>query len=484
MSSENRRVLLISHDTLGKKMAGPGIRYYHLASVLSRHFDLKLAMPCPQDQLHQSNFGEIEPGRASIHPYVRGDWSTIRDAAAWAEVIIFPSDTAVEFPQLATLNIPLVVDGYDPLLVEWLALHAESEVMDEAILWQHRMHQLHGQYNVGDFYICASERQRDWWLGLLEAHGRINPWTFTQDPSLRRLIDTVPYGLPDAAPVATRAVMRGLWPGIGAEDKVIVWGGGLWLWLDPLTAIHAVAKIWSQRQDVRLVFPGTRHPNPMLYGISSHNEAAKSLATELGLLDKAIFFGDWVPYEDWGNVLLESDVALSLHFDTVETRLAFRSRVLEYVWAGVPCVVTKGDATSDLIAQYQLGTVVDYQDEDSVATAILAVLESDVESQKDAFAQARLALKWEAVSLPLIDFCRNPYFAPDRVAQPQRIGNPAWLDSLAGADQEVQRLRQDLAQLEVDRIQQQDLIQRYEQGRFMRFMRWLNLRLNRFSLLR
>jgi glycosyltransferase involved in cell wall biosynthesis len=473
MSSEKRRVLLVSHDTLGAKMAGPGIRYFHLASVLSRHFDLTLAVPCQPEDLHLPQSLEVRPGTAQIHPYIRFDWKTIQEAATRAEVIIAPSDTAVEFPLLTTLNVPLVVDGYDPLLVEWLALHAESEAKSDTGYWRHRMHQLFPQYSVGDFFICASERQRDWWLGMLEAYGRVNPWTFADDPSLRRLIDIVPYGLPESSPAATRPVLRDLWPEIGEEDKTIVWGGGLWLWLDPLTAIRAVAKIWETRQDVRLIFPGTRHPNPGLSEIGSHNAAAKTLAAELGLLDKAIFFGDWVPYEDWSNLLLECDVALSLHYDTAETRLAFRSRVLEYIWAGLPCVVTEGDATSDLVAQYQLGSVVGYEDVDAVASAVLSILARDEDMTSNAFGHARQALNWEVVARPLINFCQRPYFAADRVAQPQRVGHPVWLDWWAERADEVKNLRAEIAALKAQTNAQQELLHQYEQGRFIRFMRWI-----------
>ena len=64
------------------------------------------------------------------------------------------------------------------------------------------------QYLIGDFYLCASERSA-WWLGLLEASGRVNPATFDADPSLRTLIDVVPYGLPDTplpAPILSSRV--------------------------------------------------------------------------------------------------------------------------------------------------------------------------------------------------------------------------------------------------------------------------------------
>ncbi|MBA2476756.1 MAG: hypothetical protein H0V40_12485, partial [Actinobacteria bacterium] len=37
-------------------------------------------------------------------------------------------------------------------------------------------------------------------------------------------------------------------------------------------------------------------------------------------------------------------VAVSAHFDDVETRFAFRTRLLDCLWAGLPVVTTRGDA--------------------------------------------------------------------------------------------------------------------------------------------
>ena len=38
------RTLIVSGDVMGQKMAGPGIRVFHLSRVLSRHTDLTLAI--------------------------------------------------------------------------------------------------------------------------------------------------------------------------------------------------------------------------------------------------------------------------------------------------------------------------------------------------------------------------------------------------------------------------------------------------------
>ncbi|MDW8064559.1 MAG: glycosyltransferase [Anaerolineae bacterium] len=355
-------------------------------------------------------------------------------------------------------------------MAEWLALNQQAKTEEVTNHWFVRLEQLSWQCLVGDFFVCASERQRDWWLGILEAHGRINPFTFGEDPSLRRLVDVVPFGLPEHPPQATKPTIRGVWHGIGPRDKILLWGGGLWPWLDPLTAIRAVSRVWSQRQDVRLVFPGVQHPNPWMRGIPTWNEAARRLAEEFGLLNRAVFFGEWIPYADWPGVLLESDIALALHFDTLETRLAFRSRILDYIWAGLPMIATRGDATSDLVERYGLGVVVDYKDEGGVAEAILQLLETPKSAWAPRFQRAQQDLTWERAAQPLLEFCRNPRRAPDKVALGNRLGSPFYMNEIA-------RLREENASL-------RSLVAGYERGRFIRLMRWLHRvkrRLMRYS---
>lgn len=468
-----RRILLISQDVVGVSMAGPGIRYFHMARVLSQHGDVRLAFPHPDPLLAQEMIREQLPHVTPIL-YQPGDWQPILAQLADVDVAIFPSDVASLCPGLADSALALVVDGYDPLLAEWLAMEVDSPNIHH--WWPDRMRALVPQYLLGDFFICASERQRSWLLGMLEAHGRIHPANYLADPSLRSLVDVVPYGLPDMEPQHRRPTVRGIWPSIGAADKVILWGGGLWRWLDPLTAIHAVAKIWQSRQDIRLIFPGTRHPNPIHSHIPNHNQAAKDLAGEYGLIDRAIFFGDWIPYGDWVNVLLESDVALSLHFDTLETYLSYRSRVLEYLWAGLPVVATRGDITSELASQYGLGISVGYEDVEGVAEAIVQQLALTPAQRAESAQSARSDLSWERALTPLIHFCQNPQRAADRQAQISTPGNPYYsadLDALTRTFQtSAQEAQETIARLSQQNQVQQALIEGYARGRFIRFMRW------------
>ena len=98
------------------------------------------------------------------------------------------------------------------------------------------------------------------------------------------------------------------------------------------------------------MFLGLRHPNPAVPEMPVATEL-QALSAQLGLTGKHVFFNPgWVPYERRADFLLDADVAVSTHLDHLETRYSFRSRVLDYLWAGLPMVLTAGDVLADEVA--------------------------------------------------------------------------------------------------------------------------------------
>jgi glycosyltransferase involved in cell wall biosynthesis len=389
------RVLLVSNEPVGRTMAGPGIRYRQFAEHLAPRFDVTLVVPNePEDEIPG-----VQVVRARDFGYRR-----FGRLAESFDAVVAQQLTIATMERLARRHVRVVYDLYDPLLFESLAFHGGDHASAYAgSLSRAAMLKQILALSTGSAFICASSRQRDLWLGVLSSLGRIGFAEYEADPSLERLVTVVPFGIEAEPPQAAQPALKGVHPGIREGDRVLLWGGGVWNWLDPLTPIQAVAELG--RDDVRLFFLGVRHPSPRIPEMAMA-QAAVDLAKELGVLDSHVFFNfEWVPYAERVGYLLDADLGVSAHFDTVETRFAFRTRLLDYLWASLPSVVTRGDELGDRIGDRGLGRAVGFGEVDEWTEAITGLLDDAEEygSAKQRIAAERDAFLWPRVVEGLAD---------------------------------------------------------------------------------
>ena len=436
--SERRRIVIATADTLTPRMAGPAIRAWNMAKVLGKEHDVKLVTKSICEVWH-ADFecrGDMTPE----------DWPELE---AWADVIVFQGFLLHEVPMLIGSSKVIVVDLYDPFHLEQLELSRHDPLDRRVLEVGESVRVLNQQVRRGDFFLAASDKQRDFWLGQLSAMQRVNPYVYDGDESLHGLLDVVPFGVPDEPPERTGPGVRGVIPGIGADDKVLIWGGGIYNWFDPVTLIRAVDKLRHRVPNVRLYFLGTRHPNPDVPEMRVAWDA-RQVAIELGILDTHVFFNEgWVPYEDRQNHLLDADVGVTTHLDHVETEFSFRTRVLDYFWTSLPVVTTAGDPLAALVESRGLGLTVPAEDVDALEEALHRILTDEqfiAECRKNVDEIAE-EFRWSRVLTPLAEFCRHAERAPDSFAlqPPMRdsggIGAPAALARSEGGAQAPGRSR-------------------------------------------
>jgi glycosyltransferase involved in cell wall biosynthesis/GT2 family glycosyltransferase len=424
------RIAIVTPDVLRPQMAGPAIRAWQMAIALSQEHDVRLASTTTCELSH--------PDFPVSHVGVK----EFKELEAWCDVLIFQGHVLDDYQWLRHSPKVLVVDIYDPFHLE--VLEATRDLTDYARRNAVRIaaEVVNEQLVRGDYFLCASEKQRDFWLGQLAGVGRINAAVYDGNENLASLIAVVPFGASDAEPRHTRAVMKGVLPGIGTDDKVVLWGGGVYNWFDPLTLIRATDRLRHRIPEVRTYFMGMQHPNPKVPAMRMGYETQR-LAEELGLVGKYVFFNEgWVDYEDRQNYLLESDVGVSLHLDRVETAFSFRTRILDYFWASLPVVATHGDSFADLIELHGLGVTVPPQDDAALEEALFVLLTDEERRAACRAAVSRCVeeFRWQRTLAPLLEFCRAPRRAPDLVDPRQRAligdpllhswGAPTWRDTL------------------------------------------------------
>jgi hypothetical protein len=395
------RVLFVTLQPISERRAGPAIRCWELARQVAERHEVTVASLQPSD-LADSRLrvlGDI--------PARRREFSA---AARACDIIVAQGPVFDFFPFLLRLGKYLVIDLYDPYVLEQLAYSRRWE----RLRYLRQVHLLNQQLLRGDFFLCANERQRDYWLGQLVAVGRLTPEHYRSDPSLRNLLEVVPFGISSEPPRHTQPALRGVVSGIGPEDFLLLWAGGLWEWFDPLTVVQAAAGAAAELPSLRLVFLGTRHPNPRTPEMPIL-EQTRQLARDLGVLDRMVFFNEgWVPFAERQNYLLEADAGVSAHRETVEMRLAFRTRVLDYIWAGLPMILTAGDHFAQWAEQEQVGLTVPPGDVQAWKRAILALAKGPEWRQRCRSRLRELApgFYWSKVAEPLVRYCDKPYHAP------------------------------------------------------------------------
>ena len=161
------RILLITFDVIGPRIGGSAIRVLGLARALAdMGYFPTVAAACiehghPDQPFPIRQFDSARP-RETLGPLL--------ETAACA---VLPLHALARLPFLRKASIPLVFDIYDPILFELMETAPGRAGENRTEHLPGHVQLLNQVLRRGDFFVCASERQRDFWLGALVTNGRI-----------------------------------------------------------------------------------------------------------------------------------------------------------------------------------------------------------------------------------------------------------------------------------------------------------------------
>ncbi len=373
---------LVCSEPLRARMGGLGVRFFELARLLGQE-GLRVVL------VHPGSPGQL-PGDLAVHREQRYVPGGLESALAGCDAV-FAQGSLADAVVEEELALPLAVDLIDPWLVENLSyagVLGDSAYRRDLASWKRQLRR-------GDFFVCASEEQRLYYLGLLTALGRVRPEDYGKDPELRGLIDLAPSGIPESLPEHR--------PYLPPSEAPRVLFGRLYDWFDPWPALAALERLPA----VQLLF--FRTPNA---SSTPQTQLARveHRARERGWLGTRVQILDPYPADRRFDVLRDVQALLATHRPSLETALSFRTRLLDAIAVGCPPVVSAGGALSARLAAAGLGHVVPPGDGEALARALGAALATPPASQR--FAPLAEELGFARCVAPLLAFLRAPRRRP------------------------------------------------------------------------
>ncbi len=347
------KVTVHTPDVVGERMAGPGIRAWHLAEELGKHFPTRLV--------------------ASRQDGTQNDPDALHDA----DVLI--GQPARGFRRTRR-GQRMVYDLFDPVLLELREMYGKKPSMRQRVHLQAEQWRIKRALADGDLLMVAWSKQRE----LYE--------------QARAPIIEVPFGVESCQ----LSVVSSRQPTTENRQPLVVWGGGTWEWLDPRTAVDAVIAVNNAGVSCKLLFLGRSRPSRHVVERRREDRLDALLRHGAPYVEAN---AEWVPYRERLSWLRRSKIAIMLHRPTAEAAYSIRTRLFDAIAAEVPIITTEEGFAAELVAAEGLGMVVPSGNSGAVADAIIRLLRDDALFARcvSNLARIRPRFAWDAVTRPLID---------------------------------------------------------------------------------
>lgn len=293
-------------------------------------------------------------------------------------------------------HVTFILDCYVPIYIEVSARKSEK-LADSYKNYQRDVRHFNTALMRGDYFLCANEAQKHMYMGVLSSLGIINPYSYDQ----RRIL-TVPFGidsndLPGNIPNPYSDL------GIAKDDFVLLWFGGLYPWFDITKLLSATKNISSKDSRLKLVIVGGKNPyNKDPDFIKQHTNAVE-YAKKHDLLDKHIFFVDWVDFDKRIQWYKHADAVISINNPGEENVYSWRTRVMDYVWGEVPIITNGGDPLSEMLIASDSAAHLSSLNEEDISSTISKFTNNrqQLDSYTKNLKRLRKKFYWEKVVEPI-----------------------------------------------------------------------------------
>ncbi len=285
---------------------------------------------------------------------------------------------------LPELKCPLAIDLAGPHLLErrlWGSRDPQRDLAEKL-----------GTLAKADFTVCSGVFQRHYFLPYLMQAG------FDSVPGL---CPVIPFSVsPDIpAPMPDR------------DTSAFLYSGFFLPWQDPERALRWTLEVLDEREKGKLVVVGGPHPSSDVSG-GKYDDLVRLLDEH----PRAERHGT-MPFEKLLATMLSCGASIDLMPRNLERELAFPTRTIVQMWAGMPVIHNDYDELADPIARAKAGWTTDPEDKKSFQKIVrrLCGHGEDVAS-RGARAQdlVRERYTWDRTTGPLAAWCEDPRVRKDK----------------------------------------------------------------------
>jgi hypothetical protein len=276
------------------------------------------------------------------------------------------------------ITVPLAIDLAGPHLLERRFWGSPSPEND-------RRSKLRALAQA-DHATCSGRSQRHYFLPFLLEAGFA---------SAADLCPVIPFSVSPDLPS----------PAADRDHSAFMFGGFFLPWQDPEKPLRWLLEEMTARGRGRLEFFGGVHPT-----LDVSRGRYESLLDTLEASPQVRRRGV-VPFDEMVLAMRSCGIALDLFPPNLERELAFPSRTIVYLWAGLPVIHAPYDDVAPLIEKYRAGWLVDPENEGEVRRLcgrLIGHSEDVVRRAEGARKLVRECLTWDQTIAPMAKWTADP----------------------------------------------------------------------------